>query len=841
MSPELKELPATAGPALPPRDSHGRTPRAVALALLAKGFHPVALYSAAEEPNGKGKRPIGSAWGDHRQTLNADGLGRKFDDHPDAGVGICLGPGRTRWGRWLIDVEVDGPEGEDSFLRLVGGEIVETMGWTSARGRHRLFLVVDDFLGLLQAAGAVEGKGSQKGVFHLPDFRGLEIRVGGEKEGGSLKQLQSACPPTVGTDGKPREWTGGWDVAELPDAALAALEAVAERAAVRAESGSPPAPAVESQPSEGWAIPVTTPGDPAGRKERYARNGFEAELARVAAAVEGERNTTLNRASFAIGQLVGAGAVSGAEATAGLTQAALSIGLGEEEARNTIRSGLEAGMGRPRDLSNVGVQAPMMSSAAPNGPGGEGDDEWPPLKIGMAPDVEPFPLELLPHPARRLVEVAAESIGCPVDFVAAGVLGAASAAIGRSAELEVKPGYRESAALFIAAVGGPSSGKSPAISIAMKPIRDLEIQARAEWEEEHRAWKQTKEEDRGEEPALRRIYTTDPTTEALGPILQANPRGMAITPDELTKFILGMDQYKGGKGGDRPFYLSAWSGHPVQVDRAKNALKPIFVPHPFLTVAGGLTPDMGSSLVEGKGRDDGFIARFLFCFPEPIPRPYSRRGVHPEVAEDWRRLVNGLWARPMLETDAGPRPNVVRMTPAAADAWFGACNAHRAEMYAIDFPRSLEGCWGKLEQYAARLALVLHLMHDSAPLRGIIQQPPDVQPATIEAAWRLVGYFKSHALRFHAQGRATVIPDIAMAILEWVMKHEIERFTERDIRRSSTRFENNIAGVAEAIRWMRDHGAIRAASPPSVSPRAGRPQAPAWDVHPVILKGGIAR
>ncbi|OJW19513.1 MAG: hypothetical protein BGO49_09350 [Planctomycetales bacterium 71-10] len=851
MSPELDRTPATARPPLP-RDSKGRTARAVALELLAKGFHPVALYSAIEQPDGFGKRPIGKAWGAGCQIKSA--IKRKFDDHPDAGVGLCLGPGKVPPGWWLIDFEVDGPEGEESFLRLMGGEVVHTMGWTSTRGPHRLLQVRKGFLELLQAAGAVEGKGSSAGVFHLPDFPGLEIRVGGWKEDGSLKQLQSACPPTLGTDGRPREWV----VAEVPDATIAILEAIVERSAIRAESTPAPAPIAtpgpvpvqEPAPSDGWLIRVTAPGDPALRREKYVRDAVAAELAILAGTAEGRRNIQLNTSAMKLGQFVAAGVLPESEAVAGLLDACRANQYGDGPAAlATIRSGMQKGLGEPRDLSGVGVRpspstrpTPTQVAAPEPTPAAEAD-EWPPLRIGESPDVEPFPLDVLPGPARRLVEAAAESIGCPVDFVAAGVLGAASAAIGRSAELEIKPGYRESAALFIASVGGPSSGKTPALNAAFKPVRGIAARLNEQWKQKCEEWKRSKDDEgRGEKPIPERVLTTDPTREALAPILQANPRGITIAAGELTKFVLGMDQYKSGKGADRPFYLDAWSGVAVDVDRAKNSLEPIVVPHPFITVAGGLTPDMTSSLAESKGRDDGFMARFLFAYPDRVSRPYHEDGIPVGVSEDWRRLVESLWARTMIPTDFGPRPHLAVLATDARRPWADACNAHRLEMQAFDFPRSLEGAWGKLEQYAGRLALVLHLMHDAAPLQGVVHPVRPVEAATIAMAWRLVGYFKSHAHRFYAQGRATIVPDDARSILTWARKAEAATFTERDLyQRANKLFHQEPPRLAAALDWLRDKGAVRPVEIVREAGKRGRNPSPTWVIHPLILSGDVLK
>src|SRR5262249_30237441 len=152
------------------------------------------------------------------------------------------------------------------------------------------------------------------------------------------------------------------------------------------------------------------------------------------------------------------------------------------------------------------------------------------------------------------------------------------------------------------------------------------------------AWKAAKPKERGEEPILKRIVSTDPTTEALGLVLAQNPRGMIVAPDEMTRWVMSMDQYKGGKGGDRPFYLSTWNGEAVYVDRAKHMKEPIVVPHPFLTVVGGLTPDMLSTLSEERGRDDGFIARLLFAYPDRLARRYSDQGIPDSLATEWLRL-----------------------------------------------------------------------------------------------------------------------------------------------------------------------------------------------------------
>ena len=174
------------------------------------GLWPVPIYPPGiKRPDGsltKGKEPIGKAWGLERWSEQR--LRSAFRDYPKAGVGIGLGPDRGPDGSWLIDLEGDGPQAEASYFRLMGGEIIATLSWSSVRGWHRVFKCDGErLLQSLARAGAKEGKGLKVGVWHLASLPDLEIRVGGYKANGSVKQVQSVVPPTPGTDGTPRRWT----------------------------------------------------------------------------------------------------------------------------------------------------------------------------------------------------------------------------------------------------------------------------------------------------------------------------------------------------------------------------------------------------------------------------------------------------------------------------------------------------------------------------------------------------------------------------------------------------------------------------------------------------------
>jgi hypothetical protein len=93
------------------------------------------------------------------------------------------------------------------------------------------------------------------------------------------------------------------------------------------------------------------PGAP-GEYEAYAQKALADELAKLAGTPEGshDRNNQLNQSAFALGQLVGAGVLDRGSVEAALYGVAVSIGLTETETRDTIRSGVEAGIRQPRQL-----------------------------------------------------------------------------------------------------------------------------------------------------------------------------------------------------------------------------------------------------------------------------------------------------------------------------------------------------------------------------------------------------------------------------------------------------------------------------------------------------------
>jgi hypothetical protein len=165
-----------------------------------------------------------------------------------------------------------------------------------------------------------------------------------------LGRAYLVAPPSVTPQGAYR-WTrdlvGPDDLPETPAALLTLLR--------------PPPPT--TPPRQVQAPPT---GPVTDRTRRYALAALQAEHDNVAAASEGTRNDTLNRAAFALGRLVGAGALDRREVEDALRAAAEACGLGAAEAERTIDSGLGAGMQGPREMPAGACPAPTGGARDPD-------------------------------------------------------------------------------------------------------------------------------------------------------------------------------------------------------------------------------------------------------------------------------------------------------------------------------------------------------------------------------------------------------------------------------------------------------------------------------------------
>lgn len=237
----------------------------------------------------------------HEATTDQAAIGAWWRRWPNANVAV-----RTGAASQLVVVDIDpGHGGEESLTALLAthGPLPDTLAvHTGGGGRHLYFA---------HPGGTVRNSAGALGP-------GLDVRG----DGGYI-----LAPPSRHVTGDAYRWVTAGRPTPLP----AWLLDIFER---QAPDPAPPRQA----PLHDLAAPTTG----------WAREALAGELARIRHSEPGRRNNDLNRAAFALGQLVGAGHLDAGLVHDLLVDAGLATGLEDHEVAATVRSGLGAGSRHPR-------------------------------------------------------------------------------------------------------------------------------------------------------------------------------------------------------------------------------------------------------------------------------------------------------------------------------------------------------------------------------------------------------------------------------------------------------------------------------------------------------------
>ena len=399
----------------------------------------------------------------------------------------------------------------------------------------------------------------------------------------------------------------------------------------------------------------------------------------------------------------------------------------------------------------------------------------------------------------------AESRSAPVDYVAAGLLATTSALIGNARWVSPWAGWSEPPTLWLALVGNPSSGKSPALDASMDLLRHIEGEMADSYPAVHRRFQRDREEakavreiwqsevkeaakngkpapempERAVEPnppVRPRLLVSDATIEALGNLLAVHPKGLLFQRDELAGWLGNFDRY-GGAGGDRAFWAEAFGGRRFVIDRVKHDKEPTRIPHLSIAACGGIQPDRLSTLLM-TGDDDGLAGRFLMTWPEPCspsrPTKLAEDGL---AGAALRRLLN----LQMSENEIGePVPTIVRLDGDAAalfQEWREANCSDESGASGLYLSHV-----GKMPGMVLRLALVLEYLHWS--FNATQQEPLGVGERSLGFAAHFIDdYFKPMAQRVYGDAALPEVERHASAIAKRICRERSPKVNARQIYR----------------------------------------------------------
>jgi hypothetical protein len=436
---------------------------------------------------------------------------------------------------------------------------------------------------------------------------------------------------------------------------------------------------------------------------------------------------------------------------------------------------------------------------------------------------------VLPDIIERFAVDQGRAMGSDIAGVAVGALVVCAAAIPDKIQLQVKQhntGWLESARLWVALVGLPSTMKSPILNAVVRPLRRIDSDmARRFSDEQARISKLPSDERKeAEQPKQTRLILQDTTIEASQEVLKDSPNGLLCYQDELSGWFGSMDKYSGNKGSakDRAFWLEAFNGAPYSINRIGRGS--VFIENLSVSILGGIQPEIIRKVSEDTS-DDGLLQRLLPVVLQPAvlgtDEPQSD-----DVAE-YAMLIGRLHNIENSMTGDGIRSTTLHFDDGAQEIRRELEWKHLDLQGCETINRKLSAHIGKYNGIFARLCVVWHCVENSSGgcCPSIISEATARRVATF-----LHGFLLPHALAFYAGVLGLSDDhDRLTAVAGHILAHKLERVTNRDVQRGDRTMRKlerrdieRIFDQLDAFGW--------------ITPTPGlRPSDPAhWIVNPVV-------
>lgn len=714
---EKQEREAQASP-LPKREDTAISSQNINKILETRNFFDIAMFYTERNikvfpVKRQGKSPLCSN-GFKSATADKVVLQQWNNKFPNCNVGIPTGHINN-----IFVVDIDGEQGFESLnhLELIYGKL-DAPTVITGKGKHLYFKMPEN----------VELKCSTKKIADHIDIRA---------NGGYV-----VAPPSIHENGHQYTWKNF-----IPN------------------QGFPEAPS--------WLISLITNAE----KQPLPVSGV---LEEIASAPEGERNDTLYRRAISLIARAMRENLNIADIKENIINAAMQSGLSTEEALKTFDNALKFA---DTHCNNQEENEPDMDI----------------LKTKILLPAPKLNTKIFKGLENWVIQTA-ENTNAPVDYVAFSLLAGAAGIVGLSRTISTQTDWLQHCCLWIGIVGEPSSGKSP----AMKPIRDIlnqieskrkpdYLKAYRKWEgakaiaeQKERNWyKQIRKLPCGdverpedtyipEMPSTYHLLYGDTTQESITKELGNNVKGALVLRDELSGWIDGMNKYSSGRS-ERSFWLETFSGGKYIVNRVKFGTDREEVEDLMATVFGSIQPQRLKKTVNDDS-GDGFLARFLWVYPAPIPPAIPSKKPSATVVYNALKKLDELLSP--YDGNVEEQRKCLCLSDIAQkhfDDWL-LPHLHKIRK---EEDEKLKDFLGKGQGYVLRFALLLELLWWAS---SKYPEPTEISLEAIQAAIELYDtYLTPMCERVYNMYYSPSQNIEARALARWIIENKPQSFILRDV------------------------------------------------------------
>lgn len=315
-----------------------------------------------------------------------------------------------------------------------------------------------------------------------------------------------------------------------------------------------------------------------------------------------------------------------------------------------------------------------------------------------------FPQGIFPTLIEDFILDSARAQGLCPDYLYCAFISVLSVFIGNNYVAKVTGQWIERPLVWIALVGQSGIKKTPAIKVMFSPLNEIEKINYREYKLELKKYEEAVKigATECEKPMSKQMIVDDTTMEALYDVLMRNPSGVIMKKDELMTLVYENGRYSKSNGSEERL-LSIFSGDSISINRKGNDLHDL-IEHPFVSLIGGVQPEVLKKLF-GDGRaENGFVNRVLFAAPEVLDRKMPKYAANDDLASEYTNYIRRAHIQNRVNTADVDAPIVVPLSTEASEA-FKAWQS--SFIYGKKFDVSYDGYLSKMEAYAVRLALIL--------------------------------------------------------------------------------------------------------------------------------------
>lgn len=449
------------------------------------------------------------------------------------------------------------------------------------------------------------------------------------------------------------------------------------------------------------------------------------------------------------------------------------------------------------------------------------EEPWPkPIDVFTRSAVPALRRGLLPPSIEDFVLDQSEIVGSDPCILATSALTCLAVVTHDSLKLQPRrhdAQWKESARIWGAFVGDPSTKKTPALARALSHLRKLDIDLAAKGEAEMPKYeialkRHAKEVQKAVDnpaldipeapprPARERFIAEDTTIEKLADLLVDNPGGLLIHHDELSGFFGSFDAYSNAKGKDAAFWLQTYNGGPRRVDRVSRGS--IIVPNLSVCIVGGIQPDKIRELA-GRLADDGLVQRFMITLASEVEGIGVDRAPDRSALDGYRAIMD--W----LSYERGKPDEPIRLSDGAIDVMRDVEERLKAYRSMGGLATRLRSHVGKWDGLFCRLCLLYHACECAEAARHVYGEVSQDNAERVRF-WMLT-YLMPHLMAFYDDVLGN---SGALAHVQWIAGHILAKgateISARDIyqayrpwRGMPVPVREQVMSTLEVVGWIR--------------------------------------